>query len=119
MTVTAYYPEVYVNELDLALEEFRWIGFKCLETVENDIMKMYILEINGNRLAIYSSDMSEYQVDEGIFGIRADVTDFEEGLIYYKDQGYKPVLGPKTEGSERIVILEDDKKRRVSLHRPI
>ena len=119
MTATAYYPEVYVNDLDGALEEFRRIGFKCLETVENDIMKMYILGLNGNRLAIYSSHMSEYQIDEGIFGIRVDVTDFEEGLIYYNDQGYKPVLGPKTEGSERIVILEDDKKRRVSLHGPI
>lgn len=119
MTATAYYPEVYVNDLDGALEEFRRIGFTCLETVENDIMKMYILELNGNRLAIYSSHMPEYQIDEGIFGIRVDAVDFEEGLAYYDNQGYKPVLGPKTEGNERIVILEDDKKRRVSLHGPI
>lgn len=119
MTVTAYYPEVYVNDLEGALEEFKQIGFKHLETVENDIMKMYILEVNGNRLAFYTSHIPECQINEGIYGMRIDVTDFDEGLKYYENQGYKPVHGPKKEGSDRIVILEDDMERRISLHGPV
>lgn len=119
MTITAYYPEVFVNDLEEALEEFKRIGFKHLQSIENDIMKMHIVEVNGNKLGLYTSDIPEYQMQEGIFGMRVDVTNFEEGIEYFEGQGYKAVLGPKNEESDRIVILEDDFGRHVSLHGPI
>lgn len=116
MTITAYFPVIFCDDLEASLKKYEAMGFERLHTTENFAMKSYVLEINGNRIEIFHSDMDMFKMDEGYYGMRVNVREFDEGLAYYENEGYKMIMGPFENDYAKVAILEDDKKRHIFLY---
>ena len=120
MKITAYYPQVFVNDIDAALKEFEEIGFRKLHTVEDGDVKLYVIEINGNRIDLFTSELPALRNSiEGIYGMHVNVSDFDEGLEFYRARGYRILIGPISAPTMKRAILEDDQERRVALFQHI
>ena len=120
MKITAYYPQVFVNDIDAALREFEEIGFQRLHTVEDEEVRLHVLEINGNRVDLFTSRLPALRNSkEGIYGMHVNVSDFDEGVEFYRARGYRILLGPTSAPSMIRAILEDDQERRVTLFQHI
>ena len=120
MKISSYYPEFYYNDLDAALKSYTEdLGFKCLHCLDDGWVKLYVLELNGYRVDIFTSDREELQMKDGYYGMHINVDDFEEGMKYYGDRGYKVELGPTESPSVKIAVLINDDGDRLFLYKHI
>ena len=96
MTVTSYYPMIFAKDLDAALKEYTEVlGFERKHTVENAILRYHVLDLNGNRVDIFTSENEAIKNSkEGFYGMRVNVREFDEGLDYYQQKCFKVIQGP-------------------------
>lgn len=110
MTVTSYYPMIFTKDLDAALKEYTEVlGFERKHTVENEILKYHVLDLNGNRVDIFTSENEAIKNSrEGFYGMRVNAHEFEEGLEFYKQKGFKVINGPMYGRDCDIATLVND-----------
>lgn len=119
MTITAFYPALYVNDLDAALAEYESLGFKRLHTIEDEYIKQHVMEINGNRIDLFTSNLPQLPKKEGFYTIRVNVTDIDEGLAYYQAKGYKPLHDVVEKSFLKCVLMKDEDEHRIFLFQHI
>ncbi len=121
MNITAYYPVIFTKDIDSALKSYTEdLGFTKLHSFENDIHTFYVLELNGSRVDIFTSDNEIFKdASEGFFAMRVNVRDFDEGLNYYQEQGYKIVNGPVHIEFTDFAILTRGQKDSIFLYHHI
>lgn len=115
MTITAYYPVFFAKDLDEALKRYEALGFQRLHTQDNYAIKTHVLEINENRIDVFSSKSDALQAEDGFYSMRVNVREFDEGLAYYRGLGYEILMGPFDSPSAKLAILADGKGNRVFL----
>ncbi len=121
MKITAFYPVCYTDQLEASLQFFtEKMGFKVLHDVKNDLVSLYVLECNGYRLDVLSTGVKELQTENGFYGTRINVEDFEDALDFFKAHGYK-VITPEALVFEntKLAMLEDLNGARVFLYNHI
>ena len=119
MKITAYYPLLFAKDLDATLKQYKKLGFRCLHSLDDGYVKLHILEINGNRIDIFTSDRPELQVKDGFYAMHVNVREFEEGLAFYQEQGYRIVMGPASAPSMHLAVLANDDEDRIFLFQHI
>ena len=82
MKITAFFPVILVRDLEAGLKEYEAMGFERKHTTENFAMKSHVLELNGNRVEIFTSQMDMFNMPDGYYGMRINVRDFEEGVDF-------------------------------------
>ena len=115
MKITAYYPVLFANDLNAAMQQYEKLGFKHLHTLDDGWVKLHILEINGDRIDIFTSELPELQMKDGFYAMRVNVREFEEGLAFYQEQGYKILMGPASAPSMQLAVLANDDGNRIFL----
>ena len=114
MTITGCYPVFYANDLDKTLAWYEEQGFRSIHAFEAGSMKYRVLEINGCRLDVFSNVL--HQTEDGFFGMRVNVREFEEGMAYYQGCGYdQVVMEPVHTPSSVHVCLMNKKGDRILL----
>lgn len=78
MTITAYYPVIYVNDMDAALKQYiEDLGFKKRHVVDSGFFKEVVL-VNGNyRVDLVTTTREEYKRPEGYYAMRVNVREFD------------------------------------------
>ena len=89
MEITAIFPVILKKNLEAGLQEYLAMGFERKHTTENFAMKSHVLEINGNSVEIFTSQMDIFNLPDGYYAMRINVRDFEEGVEYFGAKGYK------------------------------
>lgn len=115
MKITAYYPVLFAKDLNAALKRYEELGFQRLHTLDDGWVKLHVLKINGDRVDLFTSDLPELQMKDGFYAMRVNVREFEEGLAYYQEQGYKITMGPASAPSMQLAVLENDDEDRIFL----
>ena len=114
MTITGYNPVFYANDLEATLRWYEEQGFERKHAFEAGEMKYHVLEINKCRVDVFSNRL--HQTEDGYFGMRVNVRDFEEGLAYYQSCGYdQVVMEPVHTPSSVHVCLMNQKGDRILL----
>ena len=90
MTITAYYPILYRNDLDAAYKQYtEELGFKVCHKLKDDEMRGYVLEINGYRMEIIHLELPQFKDrPDGYLAMRVNVREMDEALDYYQSHGY-------------------------------
>ena len=115
MTITSFYPIFCYKDTDAAIKRYEEIGFKVIHKFENGHLKHYVLEVGNDCLDImYDGNIP---VEDGYFGMRVNVRDFEEGMEYFKKCGYNKVLMEPVSGNNSIHVgLTNKKGERILLY---
>ena len=115
MTITSFYPIFCYKDTDAAVKRYEETGFKVLHKFENDHLRHYVLEVASDRLDIIYDE--NIPVEDGYFGMRVNVRDFEEGLEYFKKCGFDKVLmEPVSMNNSIHVALMNKKGERILLY---
>lgn len=111
MTITGYNPVFYTNDLDSTLNMYKELGFTQKHSFEEGEMKYRVLEINGCRVDVFSNKL--HQTEDGFFGMRVNVREFDEAVEYYKDHGYDQVVMETvhTPSSVHICLMNNRNER--------
>ena len=117
MKITAFFPVILVRDLEAGLKEYEAMGFERKHTTENFAMKSYVLELNGNRVEIFTSQMDMFNMPDGYYGMRINVRDFEEGVNFFGTKGYKLFMGPFENEYARVGTLSDADGRKIFLYK--
>ena len=117
MEITACYPEIFVKDLDAALKRYtEELGFKRLHTVDDGFVKLHVLDLQGCRVDIFTSDDKDIRMEQdGFYAMRVNVRDFDEGIAYYRAQGYRITLGPASTPFMKLAVLEKETGERIFL----
>ena len=91
MTITAYYPVFHVKDIDAAVKEYtEELGFKLVHSVNDEFASVRILEVNGYRIELLSSEMDFIRnKPEGFLNMRVNVREFDEAVAYFQAHGYR------------------------------
>jgi len=124
MTITAYYPIIYVNDLDAALKQYKEeLGFEKKHLIEDGFVREAVL-VNGDyRIDLVTSIVDEFKSREGFYAMRVNVREFDEALQYYKGLGYEPAYEPvhgtycdfvalEKKGADRIFLFHHIRKEK-------
>ena len=117
MKVTAFFPVILYKDLDEGLKEYEAMGFERKHSYENFAMRSHVMEINGNRVEIFTSHLDMFNMPDGYYGMRINVRDFEEAVEYLGTKGYKLFMGPFDNEYSRVGILGDNEGRKIFLYR--
>ena len=106
MKVTDYYPIFYTNDVESEIKRFtEELGFTVKHRPDIEQLDYVVLENdNKRRIDIVCSHFPGDSFKEGFLGMRANVDDFDEGLSYFKAQGYS-VFGTSHEIVKNKVVL--------------
>lgn len=117
MEITAYYPEFFVQDIDAALKQYtEELGFKRLHTLDDGFVKLHVLEANGYRVDIFTSEHEQIRMNhDGFYAMRINVRDFEEGIAFYQEHGYKITLGPASTSFMKLAVMENETSDRIFL----
>lgn len=122
MKVTDYYPVFYAEDIDKEIERFTEdLGFQLKHRPQIEFLDYAVLtNENGSHVDLVCSHFPADNFSEGFLGMRANVDNFEEGLLYFEGQGYSlfgtphetpsSVTGLLTKGDDEFVILFHHKK---------
>jgi hypothetical protein len=86
------------------------LGFERKHTVNNDVLRLHVLELNGQRVDLFTSEHEGFKdVKEGIFAMRVNVREFDEALSYYLNLGYQMHYQPMhTESCDFVRLTNAD-----------
>ncbi len=89
MTVTSYFPEIFVKDIDKAAESYvNDLGFTVRHRHINGESKYYTLKNEyGDRIALVS--FPDDTIPEGFYAMRMNVRDINEGVEYFLVKGYR------------------------------
>ncbi len=116
MTITAYYPIIYVNDMDAALKQYtEELGFEKKHVIEEPYVKEVVL-VNGDyRIDLMTALVDVFKAREGFYAMRVNVREFDEALQYYKGLGYQPAYEPVRTPHCDLVALEKEGADRIFL----
>ena len=117
MKVTGFFPVILCKDLEAGLKEYEAMGFERKHTTDNYAMKSYVMDVNGNRVEIFTSELDVFDVPDGYYAMRINVRDFEEAVEFLGTKGYKLFMGPWENEVARVGILSDDEGRKIFLYR--
>ena len=90
MTITAYYPVIYVNDLDKALKQYTEdLGFEKRHSIDIGFLKEIVLANGSYRVDLVTTSLDEFRQPDGYYAMRVNVREFDEALSYYQSHGYK------------------------------
>ena len=90
MTVTAYYPVIYVNDLEKSLKQYTEdLGFEKRHSVDIGFLKEIVLANGNYRIDLVTTSLDEFKHPDGYYAMRVNVREFDEALNYYESKGYK------------------------------
>ncbi len=90
MTITAYYPVIYVNDLDKAIKQYTEdLGFEKRHTIDIGFLKEIVLANGNYRIDLVTTSLDEFKHPDGYYAMRVNVREFDEALNYYESHGYK------------------------------
>ena len=118
MEITAFYPVIQCKDLEAALKAYEAMGFERKHTIENFALKTHVLELNGNRVDIFSfkTEMEMFDMSDGFYCMRVNVRDFEKGVEFCEARGYKLLMDPFENDFMRGGILGDKEGRKIFLY---
>lgn len=89
MTVTSYFPEIFVKDIEKATESYvNDLGFTIKHRHVNGETKYYILKNEfGDRVALVS--FPDDSIPEGFYAMRMNVWDINECIEYFLVRGYR------------------------------
>ncbi|MBQ7670386.1 MAG: hypothetical protein IJS45_06670 [Clostridia bacterium] len=90
MTVTDFYPVFYAEDFEAEIKRFDEVfGFSVKHRPEIELLDYAVLE-NGNkrRVDIVRSHYPADSFKNGLLGMRVNVDDYDEGVSYFRTQGY-------------------------------
>ncbi len=107
MTITAFYPILYKNDVDAACKQYtEELGFKILHKLEDEDMKSYVLEINGYRIEIIHLAIPAFKdKPDGYLAMRVNVREMDEAIAYYQAHGYAEIGALKEDKSHSFTAL--------------
>ena len=110
MKVTDYYPIIYADNVEAEIRRFTEdFGFEVKHRPKIEFLDYAVLENEKNRrVDIVCSHFPADSFKEGLFGMRVNVDDFDEGLSYFEAQGYALVgTAHETETSITALLTKD------------
>ncbi len=116
MTITAYYPIIYVNDMDAALKQYtEELGFEKKHAIEIQFLKEVVLANGNYRIDLLTALEDGFKAREGFYAMRVNVREFDEALQYYEGLGYKPAFEPFHGTVSDHVVLEKEGADRIFL----
>ena len=90
MTISDYYPIFYVENLEAEIQRYsKDLGFTVKHRPKIEYLDYAVLENEKKRrIDLVCSHFPADSFKEGFLGMRANVSDFDEGMSYFKEQGY-------------------------------
>ena len=106
MKVTDYYPIIYATDIETEIRRYTEdFGFTLKHKPDIEFLDYAVLENdNKRRVDIVCSHFPADSFKDGFLGMRANVDDFEEGVLYFEKQGYS-VFGTAHETDSSITAL--------------
>ena len=89
MKVTSFFPEIFVKDIEKAAESYvNDLGFSVRHRHENGDSKYVMLKNEyGDRIALIS--FQDDTIPEGLYAMRMNVSDIDEGVEYFLVRGYR------------------------------
>ncbi len=119
MKVTDYYPIFYAEDVEAETRRFtEELGFLVKHRPKIEFLDYVVLENEKKRrVDIVHSHFPADAFKEGFLGMRVNVDDFDEGISYFKAQGYA-VFGTahETESSVTALLTKGDGSYLVLFH---
>ena len=94
MKVTSYYPIFYAKDIEKELKHYQKdFGFELMHHPEAEGLELYVLGVgDGTRInLVHSDNMDAGGAEDGFYGMRVNVDDFDEGIAYFENQGCEKV----------------------------
>ena len=125
MKVTDYYPIFYAADIEAETRRFtEELGFSVKHKPKIEYLDYVVLENEKKRrVDIVHSLFPSDSFKEGFLGMRVNVDDFDEGISYFKAQGYalfgtaheteSSVTALLTKGDGSYLVLFHHKKRTI------
>ena len=106
MKVTDYYPIFYAEDVEAEAKRFcEELGFTLKHRPKIEFLDYAVLENDKNRrVDIVCSHFPADSFKEGFLGMRVNVDDFDEGVSYFKAQGYY-IFGTAHETDSSVTAL--------------
>ena len=106
MKVTDFYPIFYAEDLEAETKRFTEdLGFAVKHRPQIEFLDYVVLENEKkSRVDLVCSHFPADSFKEGFLGMRVNVDDFEEGVAYFKAQGYS-IFGTAHETESSITAL--------------
>lgn len=107
MKVTDYYPIFYASDAEAEIKRFTEdLGFSLKHKPNIEFLDYFVLENdNKRRVDIVCSHFPADSFKDGFLGVRVNVDDFDEGLVYFKKQGYDIFGDVHENGSLKTALL--------------
>lgn len=119
MKVTDCYPIFYSDDMEAAVKHFTEdLGFSLKHRPRIEMLDYAVLENeNHRRVDIVRSYFPADSFKDGFLGMRVNVDDFEEGVLYFKSRGYD-IFGTahETESSVTALLTNGDGTYLVMFH---
>ena len=106
MKVSDFYPIFYVDDIEAGAKRYSEdLGFTIKHRPQIEFLDYVVLENDkGRRIDLVCSHFPADNFKEGYLGMRVNVDDFDEGVAYFEEQGYK-IFGTAHETDSSITAL--------------
>ena len=107
MKVSDFYPVFYASDFDAEIRRFTEnLGFKVKHKPQIEFLDYAILENdNKRRIDVVRSHFPGDSFKDGFLGMRVNVDDFDEGLAYFRPQGYTIFGDAHDNESSKLALL--------------
>ena len=92
MKVTSYYPIFYANDIESEVKRYQEdFGFEVMHHPKAEGLDLYVLGVgDGTRINLVHLDTTDANgAEDGFYGMRVNVDNFDEGVVYFEGQGYE------------------------------
>ncbi|MBR5341758.1 MAG: hypothetical protein IK151_07520 [Erysipelotrichaceae bacterium] len=111
MKVTDYYPIFYTEDIETETKRYtEELGFNVIHRPQLEMLEYVTMENeNKRRVDLVCSHFPADSFKEGFLGMRVNVDDYDEGISYFKKQGYE-IFGNthETESSIHALLTKGD-----------
>ena len=119
MKVTGFYPVFYAEDMDAEIKRFTEdLGFHLKHRPKIEFLDYAVLENeNNNCIDLVCSYFPADNFSNGFLGMRANVSNFDEGVSYFESQGYS-LFGEAhdTPSSVTALMTKDSKEFIIVFH---
>ena len=119
MKITDYYPVFYAKDIEAETRRFTEdLGFVVKHNPKIEFLDYVVLENEKKRrVDIVCSHFPGDSFKDGFLGMRANVDDYDEGVSYFKAQGYTLFGDPhETESSITALLTKGDDSYMILFH---
>ena len=108
MKVTSYAPVFYAKDVEIKLKRYQDVlGLELLHQPKTNRFDLYVLGAeDGTRINIIHSDNPAFSnMEDGFIGMRVNVDDFDEGVAFFKEQGFTEAAPVDDTESFKAIVL--------------